>query len=59
VCAAEALIVAAGGKVTDAWGVPFDYRTQDLSNDRGVVATNGSLHDSLLKKLSEYRASLQ
>jgi 3'(2'), 5'-bisphosphate nucleotidase len=46
-CAAEALITAAGGRVTDAYGEPLDYRGAGLSNDRGLVATNGRNHDAI------------
>jgi 3'(2'), 5'-bisphosphate nucleotidase len=55
-CAAEALIVAAGGRVTDAYGAPLDYRGASLSNDRGLVATNARIHDAILKKLQALRA---
>jgi 3'(2'), 5'-bisphosphate nucleotidase len=54
-CAAEALVVAAGGRVTDAYGELIDYRAESLSNDRGVVATNGVLHDALLDRIAEIR----
>ncbi len=54
-CAAEALIAAAGGRVTDAYGTPLDYRAPGLSNDRGLVATNRRIHDAILKKLSALR----
>jgi 3'(2'), 5'-bisphosphate nucleotidase len=54
-CAAEALVVAAGGRVTDAYGENIDYRAESLSNDRGVVATNGFLHDALLTRIAEIR----
>jgi 3'(2'), 5'-bisphosphate nucleotidase len=54
-CAAEALIAAAGGRVTDAYGAPLDYRAPGLSNERGLVATNGRVHDAILKKLEELR----
>lgn len=43
-CASEALVVAAGGECTDATGHAFDYRTTDLSNARGLIATNARLH---------------
>ena len=43
-CAPEAIIHAAGGKVTDATGAPFDYRSAHITNDRGILATNGLLH---------------
>ncbi len=55
VYAADALVVAAGGVVTDAWGERFDYRAQGLSNDRGVVASNGLVHDAILARLRQYR----
>jgi 3'(2'), 5'-bisphosphate nucleotidase len=56
-CAAEALIAAAGGRVTDAYGAPLDYRGAGLSNDRGLVATNGRIHDAILRKLEAHRSS--
>lgn len=56
-CAAEALIVAAGGRVTDAYGEPLAYRGAGLSNDRGLVATNGRIHDAILRKLEGLRSS--
>jgi 3'(2'), 5'-bisphosphate nucleotidase len=56
-CAAEALVVAAGGLVTDAFGEAIDYRAESLSNDRGVVATNGVLHEALLTRIAEIRKS--
>jgi len=51
VCAAEALVAAAGGTVTDAWGDAIDYRAPSLSNDRGLVASNGRVHAALLERL--------
>jgi 3'(2'), 5'-bisphosphate nucleotidase len=54
-CAAEALIVAAGGRVTDAYGEPIDYRGAGLSNDRGLIASNGRIHDAVLRKLEALR----
>jgi 3'(2'), 5'-bisphosphate nucleotidase len=58
-CAADALIRAAGGKFTDGLGVPLDYRAASLANDRGVLATNGLVHDALLARLVAYGASKQ
>jgi 3'(2'), 5'-bisphosphate nucleotidase len=51
-CAADALISAAGGKLTDARGDLFDYRSEKLDNDRGVVASNGLFHDVIIEKLA-------
>jgi len=55
VCAAEALVLAAGGTVTDAWGDPMDYRAANLSNERGLVASNGRVHAALLERLAAHR----
>ena len=51
-CAADALITAAGGKLTDSRGDLFDYRSERLDNDRGVVASNGLFHDAIIEKLA-------
>lgn len=56
VCAVDALVCAAGGRVTDARGRPFDYRAESLVNDSGVVVSNGSLHEALLEHLARVRA---
>jgi 3'(2'), 5'-bisphosphate nucleotidase len=55
-CAADALITAAGGKLTNTDGALFDYRAEDLGNDRGVVASNGRFHDAILRQLAAARA---
>jgi 3'(2'), 5'-bisphosphate nucleotidase len=54
-CAADALVSAAGGRFTDAYGKPVDYRGERLANDQGVVATNGRLHDAFLGRLAAAR----
>jgi 3'(2'), 5'-bisphosphate nucleotidase len=54
-CAAEALVAAAGGTVSDAWGEPIDYRGATLSNDRGLVASNGRIHEAILERLRHAR----
>jgi 3'(2'), 5'-bisphosphate nucleotidase len=50
-CAPEAIVVAAGGLVSDATGVRFDYRAPKLDNDRGFLATNAKLHASMIELL--------
>ncbi|MEM7813046.1 MAG: 3'(2'),5'-bisphosphate nucleotidase [Planctomycetota bacterium] len=43
------LVEQAGGKVTDVDGKPLDFSCgAGLENNRGVVATNGLLHDRVL-----------
>lgn len=56
-CAVDALVSAAGGRVTDAYGAPIDYRGESLLNSRGIVATNGALHEQLLERLEKARRS--
>ncbi|HKA91443.1 MAG TPA: 3'(2'),5'-bisphosphate nucleotidase CysQ [Haliangiales bacterium] len=50
-CAPEALLVAAGGRITDLWGEPLAYDRAELSNARGLLASNGILHDAVLARL--------
>jgi 3'(2'), 5'-bisphosphate nucleotidase len=51
-CAIDAIITAAGGRFTDSFGVPFDYRAASLVNDRGLAATNGLLHAAVIDRLT-------
>jgi 3'(2'), 5'-bisphosphate nucleotidase len=48
VCAAEAVLAAAGGRVTDLDGAPLDHASADLTLRGGLVASNGMLHDEAL-----------
>lgn len=52
VCALDALVTSAGGRVTDFRGQSIDYRAASLANDYGLVVSNGVLHELLLAKLS-------
>ncbi|HYP89097.1 MAG TPA: 3'(2'),5'-bisphosphate nucleotidase CysQ, partial [Polyangiaceae bacterium] len=54
-CAADALVTAAGGMLTDTYGDPIDYRAASLSNDRGLLASNGHVHEALLRSFAELR----
>lgn len=56
ICPTEALVVAAGGRVTDAYGEAIDYRAPSLVNDRGFVVTNAILHDRILEHMAGVRA---
>jgi 3'(2'), 5'-bisphosphate nucleotidase len=51
-CAPEAILRAAGARVTDQCGRPFDYNGRDLKNRDGFVAAPPSLHDVLLGSLA-------
>jgi 3'(2'), 5'-bisphosphate nucleotidase len=50
-CAIDALVTAAGGRVTDTLGAPIDYRGSELGNRRGLLVTNGLVHDAILSRL--------
>ncbi len=47
-CAPEAVLAAAGGRMTDLDGGVMDYASRDLHVRRGLVATNGVLHPGVL-----------
>lgn len=44
VCAPDAIIRAAGGRMTDCWGRPFRYNLEDVHKRWGLIATNGRFH---------------
>jgi len=50
-CGPEAILVPAGGRLTDLFGSPIDY-TSELKHQRGLVATNGRIHDEVIAKLA-------
>jgi 3'(2'), 5'-bisphosphate nucleotidase len=54
-CAADALVTAAGGKLTDTHGDAIDYRAESLSNSRGLIASNGHVHEALVRGFEELR----
>lgn len=48
VCAPEAILHAAGGRFTDLFGAPLDYRSPELVVRKGIAASNGKLHQRTL-----------
>jgi 3'(2'), 5'-bisphosphate nucleotidase len=50
-CAPEAILVRAGGRLSDLFGAPIDY-TKELAHRRGLVASNGRIHDEVVAKLT-------
>ena len=54
--AAGVLVVEeAGGRVTDVRGMPLDFsRGRTLEDNRGVVATNGAIHDRVIEVVKRY-----
>ena len=51
-CAPEAILVAAGGRITDLYGEPLRYDTEDVGHRRGMIASNGLIHDAAVHRLS-------
>ncbi len=49
------MVTEAGGKATDAYGNPLVYLQEDFAHRKGLVISNGKVHDELLKKLEELR----
>jgi 3'(2'), 5'-bisphosphate nucleotidase len=49
-CAPEAILVRAGGRLSDLYGAGIDYRG-DLAHRRGLVASNGLVHAEVLARL--------
>jgi len=54
-CGPEAILTAAGGRMSDMDGRPLDYGKADLNNREGVVASNGPLHDHVIQALAAAR----
>ena len=50
-CAPQIILEEAGGRLTDLFGFPFRYDLNDVQNHNGIVATNGAIHDEVLRKL--------
>jgi len=57
-CGPEAVLRAAGGQMTDLCGAPLRYNKRNTATPRGMVATNGVLHEACigaLRPLAEER----
>ncbi len=48
-CGPEAILREAGGTITDLNGDPLDYLGQGVRNLRGIVASNGTIHQQILE----------
>jgi 3'(2'), 5'-bisphosphate nucleotidase len=56
-CAPEAILRAAGGRMTDLVGTPLRYSPRDVQNRQGLVATNGACHDIVISAIGSASAS--
>jgi 3'(2'), 5'-bisphosphate nucleotidase len=50
-CAPQIILEEAGGRMTDLFGEEFRYDVEDLQNHGGIVATNGVVHDEVIRRL--------
>jgi 3'(2'), 5'-bisphosphate nucleotidase len=57
-CAPEAILAGAGGRLSDLFGDPIEYK-EELAHRRGLVASNGRLHGEVVAKLGPLFASLR
>lgn len=51
-CAPEAILAAAGGRLTDTAGRAIRYDEPELGRLHGLVASNGHVHDAALARLA-------
>ncbi len=51
ICAGHILVTEAGGRVTDLAGAEITYQAPDFAQSRGLLATNGRIHDEVVKRL--------
>jgi len=51
-CAPEAILAEAGGRLTDLWGEPLRYNTEDVQNRNGLLAAGGAAHPLVVARLA-------
>jgi 3'(2'), 5'-bisphosphate nucleotidase len=51
-CAPEAILTEAGGRLTDLWGEPLRYNTEDVQNRNGLLAAGGAAHPLVVSRLT-------
>ena len=51
-CAPEVILAEAGGRLTDLVGAPLGYKSPDVQNRNGIVASNGAAHARVISKLA-------
>lgn len=56
-CAPDAILVAAGGKLGDAAGIAVDYASPEVAWSRDLILSNGALHETLLRAVSPHAAA--
>jgi len=49
--APEIILHEAGGRISDLWGTPLRYDAPDMWHRRGLLASNGVLHEDVVARL--------
>jgi 3'(2'), 5'-bisphosphate nucleotidase len=52
-CAPDAILAAAGGRMTDPSGTAIDYAARSVHCPTGLLATTGALHDEIADRIAE------
>lgn len=58
-CASYCLAVESGGKMTDMFGEEINYSTEAASHKKGIVISNGRIHDQFIAKCEPMRKKLE
>ena len=53
-CASYCLISESGGKITSMYGEDLEFNTELINHKNGLLVTNGSIHNKIVKKYSEF-----
>ena len=52
-CGPAAILTEAGGVITDNYGAPLDFNTPNVRNMHGIIASNGTAHESLVQAVRD------
>ena len=58
-CAPDAILREAGGRMTDLLGIALRYNCPEVRNLRGVIASNGTIHERIAKTTQSAIAQTQ
>ena len=57
-CASRCLVTESGGRMTDMFGSEIVYSTAAASHEKGIVISNGRVHDEFIGKCDPMRAKI-
>jgi len=53
-CASNCIIAEARGKMTDMYGKPLKYNTENVNHQNGILVTNELIHDQIIEKYNKF-----